>query len=106
MNGRNTTTIDAKDLLQANATIIAGVVVFLTIAVSFSTSFNRPFPLISVIMIALGTIPFIFSCDHLLRNFEDPTHGFRWAKGITRLGLYYLVGTIASLLAISQYVRE
>ena len=53
-----------------------------------------------------GRLPFVISCDQLLWDHKDKTHGFRWAKSITRIGLGYLIATITFFLGLSQYVPD
>ncbi len=96
-------TITARDLLQANATILAGVLIFLSIAVSFAGLFGRPLPLIGVIGTAASSIPFVWSCETLLKQSNDREEQFRMARVLTGIGLVSLTLTIATFLAFSQY---
>ena len=96
-------TITARDLLQANATIIAGVLILLTIAASAVASSDIPFTLTDVIIVSAGTIPFVVSCIFLLEEYSKKEHGFRLAKRITYFGMIFLVGVIAYFLGLIQY---
>jgi hypothetical protein len=70
----NNYTITARDLLQANATIIAGALILLTIAISS----NRPLTLLDVIIVSLGILPFVISCRFLLERFKSESMGSGW----------------------------
>jgi hypothetical protein len=102
MSGSNTT-IDAKDLLQANATIIAGVLILLTLTGSFSSLFGRPFDFIGVLVVVAGTAPFIASTVILLDEYQDKIRYFRYARGFTYWGLIFLFATIVYFLGSSQF---
>ena len=95
-------TITARDLLQANATIIAGVLIFLSLTLSFAEEFGRPLEPVMLFTIGLGTIPFVVSCDLLLTRWNNSAHGFRVARAVTSIGLLYLTGTIVLFLGLSQ----
>jgi hypothetical protein len=92
--------ITARDLLQANATIVAGVLIFVSLSASLS-QFDTPFVIYGVIIVALGTIPFVYSIIFLVDDYRDITFGFRRAKVATRIGLQYLIGTILLFLVLS-----
>ena len=76
--------ITARDLLQANATIIAGVLILLTI----TASFDNPFTFWEVILVSIGTLPFVFSCVFLLEEHWSKEYGFKAAKRTTYFGLF------------------
>ena len=92
-------TITARDLLQANATIIAGALILLTIA----TSSDRPLTLLDVIVVSLGIIPFVISCRFLLERFKSEVYGFRMARHLTYYGLLGLVAVIVYFLGLSRH---
>lgn len=95
----NNYTITARDLLQANATIIAGVLILLTIATSSVRLFTRT----DILIVILGTLPFVFSCQFLILHFGSKERGFRWAKRLTTYGLIGLIVVIVYFLALSQH---
>jgi hypothetical protein len=76
-------TTTARDLSQANATIIAVALILLTIA----TSSDRPLTLLDVIIVSLGILPFVISCRFLLERFKSEEYGFRMARHLTYYGL-------------------
>ena len=78
-DNNNNYTITARDLLQANATIIAGAFILLTIA----TSSDRPLTLLDVIIVNIGIVPFVISCRILLERFMSEEYGFRMARHLT-----------------------
>jgi hypothetical protein len=92
-------TITARDLLQANATIIAGALILLTIA----TSSDRPLTLLDVIIVSLGILPFVISCRFLLERFKSEEYGFRMARHLTYYGLLGLVAVIVYFLGLSRH---
>jgi hypothetical protein len=53
--------ISDKDLSQVNVIIIAGGPIFLTVAASFSSSFDRKFDSTAVFIIAGATLSFIIT---------------------------------------------
>jgi hypothetical protein len=53
--------ISDKDLSQVNVTIIAGGPIFLTVAASFSSSFDRKLDSTAVFIIAGATLSFIIT---------------------------------------------
>ncbi len=91
-------TITARDLLQANATIISGVLILLTITVSF----DRTFTFWEVILLSIGTLPFVFSCVLLLEEHWTREYGYKAAKHITYFGLFGLFIVIIYFLGLSQ----
>ena len=92
-------TINAKDLLQVNATIIAGVLILLTIA----TSSQRVFTLTEVIIVIIATLPFISSCDILLTRYKSNESRFRVARITTGAGFIGLIMAISYFLGASVY---
>ena len=92
-------TISARDLLQANATVVAGVFILLTI----TTSSDRPFTLLNMIIRGAGMVPFVMSCRFLLKEFSTKEYGYRMAKHLTYYGLLGLILVIILFLALSQY---
>ncbi len=99
--------IDEKDLLQANATIIPGVLILLTLTTSFSSLFNRPFTFWDVLTVSSGTMPFAASSIILLedhRNNRD--FWFRLAKRLTSWGLIFLIAIIAGVLGLSAHTSS
>lgn len=92
-------TISAKDLLQVNATIIAGVLILLTIA----TSSQRVFTLTEVIIVIIATLPFISSCDILLARYKSNENRFRVARIATGVGFIGLIMAISYFLGASVY---
>ena len=96
--------LDEKDLFQANATIIAGVLIFLTLTISFASSFGRQLDYYGIITVAMGMIPFIFSSYWLLESFQSDEHRLRLAKTCTRLGLMYLFAAILYFLFLSANI--
>ncbi|HKH85961.1 MAG TPA: hypothetical protein VKA40_05370 [Nitrososphaera sp.] len=92
-------TITARDLLQANATIIAGALILLTIA----TSSDRPLTLLDVIIVSLGILPFVISCRFLLERSKSEEYGFRMARHLTYYGLLGLVAVIVYFLGLSRH---
>jgi hypothetical protein len=101
-SNHNNYTITARDLLQANATIIAGVLILLTLTTSFSSSFGRPFYYIDALVVIGGTTPFIASSILIVEEYENKGRWFRLAKRITGYGLIFLVVTIVYFLSVSQ----
>jgi len=98
-NDNNNYTITARDLLQANATIIAGALILLTIA----TSSDRPLTLLVVIIVSLGILPFVISRRFLLERFKSEEYGFRMARHLTYYGLLGLVAVIVYFLGLSRH---
>ncbi len=93
-------TISARDLLQANAAMIAGVLIFLAITISS----DRPFTLLDIIIVSAGIFPFILSYMYLLQDSMSNEYRFRMAKRITRYGLFGLVAAIILFLSLSQHI--
>jgi len=97
-------TIGARDILQANATIIAGILILLTLVAS-----NRiPTPN-EIILILATVIPFVISCMFILigilRADRDRKKDFKIASFATIIGLVYLAFVIIYLL-IAPNLRE
>jgi hypothetical protein len=97
-------TITARDLLQANATIIAGVLILLTLTASFSNSFGRPLYYVDALVVIGGTTPFIASSILIVEEYENKGRWFILAKRVTGYGLIFLVVTIVYFLYISQQI--
>lgn len=93
-------TITARDLLQANAAMVAGVLIFLAITISS----NRPFTLLNTIIVRAGIFPFIFSFVFLLQDTKSKEHRFKMAKRIVQYGLFGLIAAIVLFLSLSQYL--
>lgn len=95
--------LDEKDLLQANATILAGVLILLAVTASIADSF-KPFAKISM---AFATGPFIVSILFLLvgkvgkYQFSARTKLVRSAK-VMIIGLIYLLIAVILLLTFSE----
>ncbi|MFY3742159.1 MAG: NADH:ubiquinone oxidoreductase subunit 6 (subunit J) [Candidatus Nitrosomirales archaeon] len=92
--------LNDKDLLQANATIIAGVLILLTIASVIITSDDGFLASLRKIFLAGGIIPFILSAiiilSPMIANEEKRLHNAKFAMiG----GLVYLGGSIIYFLA-------
>jgi len=98
-NDNNIHTIGSKDLLQTNATIIAGVLILLTIA----TSSQRIFTLTEVIIVIIATLPFISSCDILLTRYKSNEYRFRAARITTGVGLIGLIMAITYFLSANVH---
>jgi hypothetical protein len=101
-NNDDNYTIRAGDLIQANATIIVGVLLMLALTTSFESSFGRPLNFFDVIIVAGGVIPFVMSYMILLIDFKVKVQGFRWARRLTHGGLLYLVFAIVFILVGGQ----
>lgn len=93
-------TINAKDLLQTNATILAGVLILLSIAASLESSVG-----FFAVVVPLGIAPFLVSSTFLLALDSIPRdRALRLAKQTTLVGLYCLAIAIsAGLFFILMY---
>jgi hypothetical protein len=109
----NRFTITARDLLQANATIIAGALILLSISTSVfrEQPSDELFPALAafsffldVLIVSIGMLPFVLSCRFLLMEFKNKEHGFRRAKRLTYYGLLGLFAVIVYFLFISPYL--
>ena len=94
-------TIEDKDLLQANATIIAGVLIFLTISISLPGSSDMVAKWYLRLSIAAGSIPFVMSLGFLLMDFSSKEYGMKKARFLTRIGSYYLTGAIFLFIIVN-----
>jgi hypothetical protein len=99
--------IEDRDLLQANATIIAGVLIFLTIMTTTqfsnaSEELSHNDKIANRIIIGLGMFPFILSCWYLLLKSSSEKKGrhFIIAKYITIFGLTYLTIAVSLFLGM------
>jgi len=103
-NDYNKYTINARDLLQVNATIITGILILLTLVAS-----NRiPTP-IEITLILVTVIPFVISCVFILigilRSDRDRKKDFKIASIATIGGFVYLTLAIIYLL-LAPNLRE
>jgi hypothetical protein len=94
-------TIEDKDLLQANATIIAGVLIFLTISIAIPSSPDLVTKWYLRLSIAAGSIPFVMSLTFLLMDFNAKEYGMKKARFLTRIGSYYLTGVIFLFIIVN-----
>jgi hypothetical protein len=94
---------DDNDLIQANATIISGVLILLTLT-SFSGNFvtdsSSSFPLLDKSMIASAIIPFIVSTVLLLNLRLNEAKRNDYARKLTTWGLIYLAASVLLLLGL------
>jgi hypothetical protein len=95
--------IDEKDLLKANATIIPGILVLLTLTASFSSVFDRLFTFWDVLTVSSGTMPFAASSIILLEDHSNRDFWFRLSKRLTSWGLIFLIAIIAGILGLSEH---
>jgi len=94
---------DDNDLIQANATIISGVLILLTLT-SFSGNFvtdsSSALPLLDKSMIASAIIPFIASTVLLLNLRLKEAKRNDYARKLTTWGLIYLAASVLLLLGL------
>ena len=88
-------TITSRDLLQLNGTILAAVLILLSIAASSARVFTSSE---LILAITIATVPFISSCDILLTRYKTSEYRFRLAKIATGSGLIGLVTAIGWFL--------
>lgn len=91
--------LDEKDLLQANATVIAGVLILLSLLGSVVDVLQ----LYSRILTGVAIVPFIISSVALLIREKDkkpvsPERRFVFARKITVAGFLYLMVAVIALL--------
>jgi hypothetical protein len=94
---------DDNDLIQANATIISGVLILLTLT-SFSGNFvtdsSSSLPLLDKSMIASAIIPFIVSTVLLLNLRLNEAKRNDYARKLKTWGLIYLATSVLLLLGL------
>src|ERR671925_1007534 len=88
---------DDNDLIQANATIISGVLILLSLA---SLSRTSSLPLLDRTMIASAIIPFIASTILLLNLRLNEAKRTDYARKLAIWGLIYLAATVLLLLGL------
>jgi len=86
-----------NDLIQANATIISGVLILLSLA---SISRTSSLPLLDRTMIASAIIPFIASTILLLNLRLNEARRTDYARKLAIWGLIYLAATVLLLLGL------
>lgn len=86
---------DDNDLIQANATIIFGVLILLSLA---SLSRTSSLPLLDRTMIASAIIPFIASSVLLLNLRLDETKRTDYARKLGNMGIDISAATVLLLL--------
>jgi hypothetical protein len=82
-----------NDLIQANATIISGVLILLTLTSlsgTFVTDSSSSLPLLDRLMIASAIIPFIVSIILLLNLRLNEAKRSDYARKLTIWGLIYI----------------
>jgi hypothetical protein len=77
--------LEHKDILQANATIIAGILILLTITSSVDTRIPINLPLMFLVAFVL-ILPFSVSSIFIIREKE-----LQWVKRFTELGLIAVI---------------
>jgi amino acid transporter len=88
---------DDNDLIQANATIISGVLILLSLA---SLSRTSSLSLLDRTMIASAIIPFIASTILLLNLRLNEAKRTDYARKLAIWGLIYLAATVLLLLGL------
>jgi hypothetical protein len=88
---------DDNDLIQANATIISGVLILLSLTTITGTSF---LPLLDRTMIASAIIPFIASTVLLLTLRVNEAKKTDYARKLTIWGLIFLAVTVLLLFGL------
>ena len=88
---------DDNDLIQANATIISGVLILLSLA---SISRTSSLPLLDRTMIASAIIPFIASTILLLNLRLNEVKRTGYARKLAIWGLIYLAAAVLLLLGL------
>lgn len=100
--------IDDKTLLQADAAVIAGVLILLTILLTVKP-FERPKGrkqgmLQALVAIGLTGLIALFSSSAITTFYEQTS---QFAAGFAILGFFWLIGTIAAIVWVSVYrVKE
>ena len=94
---------DDNDLIQANATVISGVLILLTLTSflgNFVTDSSSSLPLLDKSMIASAIIPFIVSTILLLNLRLNEAKRNDYARKLTICGLIYLAASVLLLLGL------
>jgi hypothetical protein len=98
-----TNEISAETLLQVNATIITGVLIFLTVASLSSNLAKFSLAPLAYIVSAILITPFTYSAYHLLRPKEDIN--LREAREIMKIGLIILIALLVILAIIISIIN-
>jgi chromate transport protein ChrA len=106
----NTTTvitqISSADLLQADVTIVAGVLVFLTISIFYEKGLNVKTWEEPLLWVAIMPIAFIISAALLLLSSLDPTNSEFYWYAVAAFGVGLGIVMISTLVIIGVLLKN